>query len=231
MANRIVRGEILESDKVNKLSWAGEVFYRRLMSVLDDFGRGDARHSILRSKLYPLRIDKVSESDIGKWLSECEEAGLIRVYHVEGKEYLEMFNFGQTVRIKKAKFPPPDDTCKQMQADASMCMSETKRNETKRNELPTGIQKFDPSDYYTDAKQAFEDIKNDELFVESLLRIVHSAGFRSCSEITIMLAVRKFITIESAKVDFTSRSKSDVKKHLVYWMNKNASKIHEYKSN
>lgn len=77
MANRVVRSAILESDKVNKLTWAGEVFYRRLMSILDDFGRCDGRAAILRSKLYPLRIEKVSEPDIVKWISECETAGLL----------------------------------------------------------------------------------------------------------------------------------------------------------
>jgi hypothetical protein len=143
MANRVIRGDILDSESVNKLSWPAEVFYRRLMSILDDFGFGDGRISIMRSKLFPLRLDKVSESDVVKWLSECESAGLVRIYHVNEKPYIELFNFNQTVRIKKHKFPVPADG-KQMQADASMLHPEREReseSETnlKRNPNPKGI--------------------------------------------------------------------------------------------
>lgn len=107
MPNRVVRESILDSERVNQLSWAGEIFYRRLMSIVDDYGLFDARPAILRSKLYPLRIDKVSEPDIVKWISECETAGLVRQYHVGGKDYLEISDFGQTLRQKKAMFPHP----------------------------------------------------------------------------------------------------------------------------
>jgi hypothetical protein len=122
MPNRVVREGILDSELVNKLSWAGEVFYRRLMSMLDDYGRCDGRTSIMRSKLYPLKLDKVSEADVVKWLTECVDAELVSIYHVNGKPYLQMFNFNQTVRIKKMRFPEP---AYHVQADASRCVSET----------------------------------------------------------------------------------------------------------
>lgn len=132
MPNRIVREGILDSDAVNKLTWAGEVFYRRLMSIVDDFGRYDARHEMLRAKLYPMRLDKVSLPDIAKWLTECVEAGLVRCYEVFKKPYLEIINFGQSLRIKKSKFPAPESTCKQMISDASKRMSESEsESETK----------------------------------------------------------------------------------------------------
>jgi len=128
MANRVIRGDIIESESVNKLSWAGEVFYRRLMSVVDDFGLGDARPSILRSKLYPLKLDKVSDADIVKWLTECEKAGLISIYQVNDKDYLEYHKFNQSIRIKKSKYPPPSacivqTSASHLQASASNCMS------------------------------------------------------------------------------------------------------------
>jgi hypothetical protein len=126
MANRVIREGILNSDRVDQLSWPAEVFYRRLMSVVDDFGRFDARVSMLRSALYPLRVNKVSDSDVVKWLGECSTAGLVRTYQVNGKQYLEINDFGQTIRIKKSKFPAPEIICKQMQADASRCMSESR---------------------------------------------------------------------------------------------------------
>lgn len=226
MANRVVRAGILESESVNKLTWAGEVFYRRLMSILDDYGRCDGRPSIVRSKLYPLRLDKVSEPDIVKWISECETAGLIRVYHVDNKPYLELFNFGQTVRVKKARFPPPP--CKQMQADASTCMSETE-TETETEIAPEPVLK-PPSleDCYSTGQQAFEEVQRDELMVERLLRIVRRSGFNSCDGITLMKAVRHFITIEEAKPDFTRRPRDEIKKHLVNWLTAKAKTLNQY---
>lgn len=225
MANRVVRSDILESEKVNKLTWAGEVFYRRLMSILDDYGRGDGRVSIIRSKLFPLRLDKVSESDITKWLAECQDAGLVRVYHIDKKPYLELFNFGQTLRQKKPKFPPPPNvnTCEQMQADASnsVVRKETKGNESERN--PPS--KYDADDYFKSGEQAFEEIKSDERFVEQLLWIVRGNGFQACDEITVMLATKRFITKEQAKEEFYYKPKSEVKKHLVNWINKNSKEV------
>jgi hypothetical protein len=110
MPNRIVREGILTSEAVNGLNWAEEVFYRRLLSVVDDFGRYYATPKLLRAACYPLHIDKVSDSDIGKWLSACETAALVRVYPAsDGKRYLEVQNFKQQQRAKESKFPSPDD--------------------------------------------------------------------------------------------------------------------------
>ena len=61
MPTRLIRDAILTSGRVASLSWEAEVFYRRLMSVADDYGLYDARTPILRSALYPLQLDKMSE--------------------------------------------------------------------------------------------------------------------------------------------------------------------------
>ena len=39
MPNRILRDTILRSERVARLSPTAELFYRRLMSVADDYGR------------------------------------------------------------------------------------------------------------------------------------------------------------------------------------------------
>jgi hypothetical protein len=59
MPNRVLREGILTSERVNALDWPAEVFYRRLMSVVDDFGRYWAKPELLRAGLYPLHHDKV----------------------------------------------------------------------------------------------------------------------------------------------------------------------------
>lgn len=107
MPDRIVRAGILTSDPVNGLSWAAEVFYRRLFSVVDDFGRYDGRPTLLRAHLYPLKIDRVSDADVCKWLTECVNAGIVSVYQVSGLQYLEVLKFGQRVRAETSKWPNP----------------------------------------------------------------------------------------------------------------------------
>jgi len=109
MPNRLLREAILDSDKVAALNWAEEVFYRRLMSVVDDYGRFDARPEFLKSKLYPVQASKVNTSDVAKWRQATVEAGLVRVYCHGGKEYLEILNFGQRIQSVSKWPPPPDD--------------------------------------------------------------------------------------------------------------------------
>ncbi len=121
MPDRIVRAGILTSDPVNGLSWAAEVFYRRLFSVVDDFGRYDGRATLLRAHLYPLKIDRVSDADVGKWLTECVTAGLISVYQVSGRPYVEVLKFGQRVRAEVSKWPANADGDSNKPTTADSC--------------------------------------------------------------------------------------------------------------
>lgn len=112
MPNRILRDGILTSPRVAKLNWAEETFYRRLHSVVDDFGRYYADHGLVRAACYPRLLNKVSDSDIEKWLTACVTAALVRVYPAEdGERYLMVLDFKQQVRATKSKFPQPPDTC------------------------------------------------------------------------------------------------------------------------
>jgi len=128
MPNRILREGILTSARVTKLAWPEEVFYRRLHSVVDDFGRYYADLGLLRAACYPRQLNKVSDSDIGKWLHACEAAGLVSVYPAQdGERYLQVQDFGQQIRAKKSKFPDMHGTCaadaKQVIADAHLDVS------------------------------------------------------------------------------------------------------------
>lgn len=106
--NRILREGILTSPKLAKLTWPEEVLYRRLMSVVDDFGRYFADVGIVRGHLYPRQLTKVSDADVGKWLDGVQAAGLVSVYPAsDGERYLVLLNFGQQVRATKSKYPPP----------------------------------------------------------------------------------------------------------------------------
>lgn len=127
MPNRILREGILTSPRIAKLGWPEEVFYRRLHSVVDDFGRFFADPGMLRAACYPRQLNKVSDSDVGKWLHACEAAALVRVYRVDGEAYLHVLDFGQQVRAKKSKFPDMPSGCaadaKQVQSNAHLDVS------------------------------------------------------------------------------------------------------------
>jgi hypothetical protein len=123
MPNRILREGILDSDAVNSLDAPSELFYRRLMSVVDDFGRFDGRPAILRSRLYPLKISDVREADISRWIAACVKAGLIALYDHNSKPYILFGKFG-TPRAKESKYPQPPAELERrmaMHADENIC--------------------------------------------------------------------------------------------------------------
>jgi hypothetical protein len=108
LPNRILREGILTSERINDLSPAGELFYRRLMSVVDDFGRYPANLTLLRSAVYPLKPDLYDEARISEFLEECSRGELLRVYGVSGRRYLEMIDFRQRTRAMVSKYPAPE---------------------------------------------------------------------------------------------------------------------------
>lgn len=90
-----------------------ENLYRRLLSVVDDYGRFYASPATVRAACWPTCPEKVSESDIESWLDECtlgmdEEEPLLITYANRGSSYLEITNFGQKIRTR-SKFPERDE--------------------------------------------------------------------------------------------------------------------------
>ena len=121
MPTRLIREGILTSERVEQLDAPAEVFYRRLMSKVDDHGLYDGRISILRTSLYPLRVDRVREADISRWIAACEKAGLIALYQHDGKPYLQMLDTRWTTR-SEPKYPlPPDGGCAPPCATENSC--------------------------------------------------------------------------------------------------------------
>lgn len=120
MPARILREGIIESQRVNRLTDEEEVFYRRLMSIVDDYGRWEAHRALLRARLYPLKLDSKSEEQIGDLLFALVRERLVFIYVAEGKACLQVLTFNQQER-SKSKFPPPD--AQQLKAFASQALS------------------------------------------------------------------------------------------------------------
>lgn len=83
-----------------------EALFVRLIMKADDYGRYFGNPQLLKSYLYPLKDIRVA--DISRWCAECADAGLIAIYEVDGKRYIEIQNFGQRLRQKSdSRFPSP----------------------------------------------------------------------------------------------------------------------------
>ena len=139
MPNRIIKESICTSNEIETLTPEQEILFYRIIVNCDDYGRMDARLPILRAKCFPLRIDKIKDKDIQGWLDALIKQGLIYIYAVDGKQYLQMTTWEkhQQVRAKRSKFPAPDNGVitsdingNQMQSDVpeNPIQSESKRS-------------------------------------------------------------------------------------------------------
>lgn len=111
MGERIFRPGIRTSEKIaaniRDGGWMAGIFYDWLITLVDDYGRHDARPFVLRTQLFPALMDLVREADVSRCLQSCEASGLVRLYEVDGKPYLELLNFRQRIRADKSKWPGP----------------------------------------------------------------------------------------------------------------------------
>lgn len=107
MPTRLLREGILTSDRVRQLCPDAELFYRRLMSVVDDFGRFDARPEMLASACWPLTVRDIDPAELERWLAACEDAHLLTTYTVGGRQFLMLRDFRQQIRATRSKYPEP----------------------------------------------------------------------------------------------------------------------------
>lgn len=110
MPNRIIRPGINRSRRVDTLGWAEEVFYRRLFAIADDYGIFELDFDLLKSDLYPLKHNRVSTADIGKWWRACVNAALVSEYEAQGGVYGVILNFQQQARVASIYPMPPADS-------------------------------------------------------------------------------------------------------------------------
>jgi hypothetical protein len=110
MPNRIIRESILTSPTVDAMSADEERFFLRLMLLVDDFGRFDARPSVIRGRAFPLKRD-VSDESILAWLRRLVELEVVSVYEAKGKRFVWFLNWDtyQNRRAKESKWPAPEE--------------------------------------------------------------------------------------------------------------------------
>lgn len=139
MPNRIIKESICTSDEIDQLDAMCETLFYRLMVSVDDFGLLDARPAIVKSKCYPLK--SIDINSIQAMLGILSDIGLISLYQVEGKPYLQITSWSkhQQIRAQRAKYPTPDMgsdiTCNQLISDAPVIQSNPIQSESNRNPI------------------------------------------------------------------------------------------------
>ena len=149
MPGRYIREGINTSDRVDALSEGAEIFFRRLLHVVDDHGRYYANPLHLFSGCYPLKVDDYSPDDtalfikkIVGYIQECLQTELIVVYG--GGKYLQVEKFQQQARYK-SKFPEPE----MEEYDSSLATVKPPLSES----LATALPKFSLNDNDNDNKK------------------------------------------------------------------------------
>lgn len=166
MPNRILKESICTSENLNNLTLEEEVFFYRLITQCDDFGRMDARPQILRAKCFPLRTDCIENIDIECWLQSLVDQDLIIIYQVDGKTYLQMVTWDrhQQKRAKKSKFPTPDSENNNLQSSDINCNQvqtnvpekRESRNENTRNDYENRETDFNVAELESRSRQLIE---------------------------------------------------------------------------
>lgn len=130
MPNRIIKESICTSENLNRLSVNAEVFFYRLMVNCDDYGRLPANLQILRSRLFPLKVDEILPEMVDSYLSELVHAELIYIYETDGKTLLQVQNWDrhQQKRAKHSKYPAYDSASMRLISCASNCNNVTEHD-------------------------------------------------------------------------------------------------------
>lgn len=110
MPQRFLRPGITTSKNFNSCGWISQVFYIRLLTLVDDFGRYEADRRLLRSHAFPIGDEKGDDVELTTIDNICAQMSankLVQFYVVEGKEYLQVLRWQERVRASHSKFPEP----------------------------------------------------------------------------------------------------------------------------
>jgi len=112
MPNRIIRSDLLTSERYWSVTTEARQLFQHLMLVADDFGLYTASNYALRATCYGL--EKPSAEKVERWLSELNDCQLIIVYEVNGGRFLFLPRFKQFVRNKKSRYPIAPNVFKEL---------------------------------------------------------------------------------------------------------------------
>jgi hypothetical protein len=97
---RTIKPEFPQSESVGRLSRDARLLFVQLWTVVDDYGRARAAPRLLAGQLYP--YDEDAPALMSGWLEELQDHGFIRLYQVDGSQYLDIPAWGRHQRIDNA---------------------------------------------------------------------------------------------------------------------------------
>ena len=148
----------MTSKRVNAVSPLAQLFFYKLISTVDDYGRYEADAGTLLIDMYgtalALRPGSVTEADIEAWLEECAGGRdpLLLIYNAKNtrgraKRYLQVYDVNPP-RAKHSTYPGPEaaipsesllsyaNTRAQMKTDESACEQTLSRENTREQMSP-----------------------------------------------------------------------------------------------
>lgn len=212
MANRILR-DWTTSEKIDNLSFEAEVLFTRLIMKADDHGCFHANPKLLKAAIFPLK--DVSVGMVSLYLKELIQNDIVLVYISEGREYLQILNFGQRLRTMKSKFPLPVSNSRTIDSNER---PETKRS---RNEVETETESEVAKNFEWFLKQF------DEMFVDTLKMTHKGKDF-------MQAAKESFAHLAADPIRLKMAESHDCKKLLNTWLANQKNKhngIEKLKSN
>lgn len=140
MPTRYLKPGVRDSDLIDSLSPMAEILFYRLLVTVDDFGRFDARPSMIKSSCFPVKED-VTSKECNSLLEELFVKGLIDVYMYENKPFLQFLKWDNVPRASESKFPIKTDTCTNVynciQEHTNVPLTETKTETKTKTETLT----------------------------------------------------------------------------------------------
>lgn len=179
MANRVLRDWTF-SENVDSLSYEAEVFFTRLIMKADDFGRFHASPKLLKAALFPLR-ENINLEDIISMVEQCAKSGIIKLYSSGEKQYIQIPEFNQRLRVMSSKFPEPQTFDNFARSSAGESRPERKKEtedetETEKKETASAVPALSKFDFKK-ALLSFgfnSDLVNEWMQVRKVKRAVNS---------------------------------------------------------
>lgn len=146
MADRLIRDELLNSERYWAVCDEAKLLYLHLILSVDDTARYSAKNFTLRTRCFSGR--GMEPSRMESLLSELMDQDLIRLYHVNDDRFVFIPRFKQRLRYVNSKYPEPPIEINdlhikktdlgQTQDRPKTDPSRQKRSEVKRSEVNLG---------------------------------------------------------------------------------------------
>lgn len=105
MSDRIIRDELLTSERYWAVSNEAKLLYIHLILNVDDTARFSGKNFTLRTSCFPGQAMEAAHME--RMLDELQNNDLIRLYVVDGERYVFIPRFKQRLRFINSRFPEP----------------------------------------------------------------------------------------------------------------------------